>query len=145
MYRGRSLTSPVGPYGLYMEKRGSCATWLFPNVNNKKEERGVKVVHSSIERVIDIKELLIDDVALFEPGEIVPCDDIFISGHNIRHDESGTTGESDTIKKVNYGESITPRDQARREGFDDAVRKFLQFPGFNKHRCHHYLRICHLL
>lgn len=40
------------------------------------------------------------DVALVEPGEIIPCDGIFISGHNVRCDESGATGESDAIKKV---------------------------------------------
>ena len=64
----------------------------FRVLHDKKEERGVKVVHSGIERVIDIKELLVGDVAFLEPGEIVPCDGIFISGHNIRCDESGATG-----------------------------------------------------
>lgn len=39
-----------------------------------------------------------------EPGEIVPCDGIFLSGHNIKCDESGATGESDAIKKVSYAE-----------------------------------------
>ena len=75
---------------------GSLNDWQkerqFRVLNDKKEERGVKVVRSGIERVIDIKELLVGDVALLEPGEIVPCDSIFISGHNIRCDESGATG-----------------------------------------------------
>jgi len=128
---------------------GSLNDWQkehqFHVLNDKKEERGVKVVRSGIERVIDIKELLVDDVALLEPGEIVPCDGIFISGHNIRCDKSGATGESDAIKKVNYNECITLRDQATREGVDDAVRKFLQFPDFNKYHCRHYLRIRRLL
>ena len=129
---------------------GSLNDWQkehhqFHVLNDKKEERGVKVVRSSIEHVIDIKELLVDDVALLKPGEIVPCDGIFSSGHNIRCDTTGATGESDTIKKVNYDECITLRDQARREGVDDAVRKFLQFPDFNKHHCRHYLRIRRLL
>ena len=74
---------------------GSLNDWQkerqFRVLNDKKEERGVKVVRSGIERVIDIKELLVGDVALLEPGEIVPCDGIFISGHNIRCDESGAT------------------------------------------------------
>ena len=117
----------------------------FCVLNDKKEERGVKVVRSSIEHVINIKELLVGDVALLEPGEIVPCDGIFISGHNIRCNKSGTTGESDAIKKVNYDECVTLRDQATRKGVNDAVRKFLQFPDFNKNHSHHYLRIRHLL
>lgn len=39
-----------------------------------------------------------------EPGEIVPCDGVFLSGHNVRCDESGATGESDAIKKVSFEE-----------------------------------------
>ena len=38
------------------------------------------------------------DIAILEPGEVVPCDGIFISGHNVKCDESGATGESDAIK-----------------------------------------------
>ena len=83
---------------------------------NDKEERGVKVVRFGIEHAIDVKELLTGDVALLEPGEIVPCNGIFISSHNVRCDESGATGESDVIKKISYGECITPREQAKREG-----------------------------
>ena len=45
---------------------------------------------------IDIKELPISDTALPKPGEIVPCDDIFISGYNI----ASATGESDAVKRV---------------------------------------------
>jgi len=101
---------------------GSLNDWQkerqFRVLNDKKEERGVKVVRSGIEHVIDIKELLVGDVALLEPGEIVPYDGIFISGHNIRCDESGATGESDAIKKVNYDECISLRDQAKCEGVD---------------------------
>jgi Ca2+-transporting ATPase len=41
-----------------------------------------------------------------EPGEIVPCDGVFLSGHNVKCDESGATGESDAIKKVSYEELV---------------------------------------
>ena len=98
---------------------GSLNDWQkerqFRVLNDKKDKQGVKVVRSGVERVIDIKELLVGDVALLEPGEIVPCDGTFISSHNIRRDKSGATGESDA---VNYDECITLRDQARREGVD---------------------------
>jgi Ca2+-transporting ATPase len=54
-----------------------------------------------------------------EPGEIVPCDGVFLSGHNVKCDESGATGESDAIKKVSYEECIALRDKARAmEGAD---------------------------
>lgn len=45
---------------------------------------------------------MVGDVALLEPGEVVPCDGIFISGHNIKCDESAATGEADAIKKAPY-------------------------------------------
>ena len=101
---------------------GSLNDWQkekqFRVLNDKKEERGVKVVRSGIERVIDVKELLVGDIALLEPGEIIPCDGIFVSGHNVKCDESGATGESDAIKKVGYDDCIMLREQAKREGAD---------------------------
>ena len=101
---------------------GSLNDWQkerqFRVLNDKKEERGVKVIRSGIERVIDVKELLVGDIALLEPGEIIPCDGIFVSGHNVKCDESGATGESDAIKKVGYDDCIMLREQAKREGAD---------------------------
>ncbi|KXN81316.1 Calcium-transporting ATPase 2 [Leucoagaricus sp. SymC.cos] len=89
---------------------GSLNDWQkerqFKKLNEKKEERGVKVIRDGQERVIDIKEVLVGDIALLEPGEIVPCDGIFLSGHNIKCDESGATGESDAIHKVSYDELL---------------------------------------
>jgi Ca2+-transporting ATPase len=101
---------------------GSLNNWQkerqFRILNDKKEERGVKVIRHGIECVIDVKDLLVGDIALLEPGEILPCDGVFISGHNVRCDESGATGESDAIKKVCYDDCIAIRDQAKREGAD---------------------------
>ena len=101
---------------------GSLNDWQkerqFRVLNDKKEERGFRVIRFSIERVIDVKELHVGDVALLEPGEIIPCDGIFISGHNVKCDESGATGKSNAIKKVGYDKCITLREQAKREGVD---------------------------
>ncbi|KAI8980025.1 calcium-translocating P-type ATPase [Trametes punicea] len=87
---------------------GSINDWQkerqFQTLNEKKEERGVKVIRDGMEMVIDIKEVVVGDVALVEPGEIVPCDGVFLSGHNVKCDESGATGESDAIKKLSYEE-----------------------------------------
>ena len=89
---------------------GSLNDWQkerqFRELNEKKEERGVKVIRDGIEMVIDIKEVVVGDVALLEPGEIIPCDGVFLSGHNVKCDESGATGESDAIKKVSYEECL---------------------------------------
>ena len=46
------------------------------------------------------------DIALVEPGEIIPCDGIFISGRNVQCDESGVTGKSDTIEKLSYTDIV---------------------------------------
>ncbi|KAF9647966.1 calcium-translocating P-type ATPase [Thelephora ganbajun] len=101
---------------------GSLNDWQkerqFRILNDKKEERSVKVIRHGVERVIDVKELLVGDIALLKPGEIVPCDGIFISGHNVKCDESGATGESDVIKKAYYEDCIALREQAKREGAD---------------------------
>ncbi|KAF8638702.1 hypothetical protein AX17_001997 [Amanita inopinata Kibby_2008] len=89
---------------------GSLNDWQkerqFRSLNEKKEERGVKVIRDGIERLIDVKEVVVGDVALLEPGEIVPCDGVFLTGHSVKCDESGATGESDAIKKVSYEECL---------------------------------------
>ncbi len=107
---------------------GSVNDWQkerqFKVLNDKKEERGVKVIRDGAETIIDIKvislcqsgfvliqiqQVVVGDIALLEPGEIVPCDGVFLDGHNVRCDESGATGESDAIKKVSYEECIALR------------------------------------
>ena len=101
---------------------GSFSNWQkesqFYILNDKMEERWVKVMRYGAGRVIDAKELLVGDIALLEPGEIIPCDGIFISGYNVKCDESGATGESDAIKKVGYEECISLREKVKREGGD---------------------------
>jgi len=101
---------------------GSLDDWRmerqFHIINKKKEERCVKVIRSAIERVIDVKELLVGDIALLEPGEVIPCDGIFVSGYNVKCDEPWPTGKSDAIKKVGYDDCIALREQAKREGTD---------------------------
>ncbi|KAF2171282.1 hypothetical protein M409DRAFT_18397 [Zasmidium cellare ATCC 36951] len=79
----------------------------FAKLNKKKEARNVKVIRSGKTQEIDVQELLVGDVLLVEPGDILPVDGIFISGHGVKCDESSATGESDVLKK-------TPGDDAFR-------------------------------
>jgi P-type E1-E2 ATPase len=58
-----------------------------------------------------IHSVVVGDVVLFESGEIIPCDGIFLSCHNVRCDESGATGKSDTIKKLSYHKCIALRER----------------------------------
>ena len=94
---------------------GSLNDWQkekqFQALNEKKEDRHVNVIRNGRERQINIHQVVVGDVVLFEPGEIIPCDGVFLSGHNVRCDESSTTGESDSIKKLSYEECIRLRDK----------------------------------
>lgn len=49
---------------------------------------------------ISVYDLLVGDVIHMEPGDLLPADGIFISGHNVKCDESSATGESDQMKKT---------------------------------------------
>jgi Ca2+-transporting ATPase len=63
--------------------------------------------------VINVKEIVVGDIALLEPGEIIPVDGVFLRGHGVRCDESGATGESDAIKKFSYDECLAERDELK--------------------------------
>lgn len=70
------------------------------------------------------------DIATLEPGEILPCDGILVSGHRIRCDESSLTGETDPIKKHTFDESHGQYDgEKRRECFLLSGSKVLEGVG----------------
>jgi len=99
---------------------GSLHDWQkekqFEDLNEKREEGLVKVVRDGREQLIDVHRVVVGDVVLLEAGDVISCDGVFLSGHNVRCDESSATGESDAIK-LSYGERITLRDR-RLEEFD---------------------------
>lgn len=72
----------------------------FVKLNKKKEDRTVKVIRSGKSREISVHDVLVGDVIHIEPGDMIPCDGIFISGYNVTCDESSATGESDLLKKT---------------------------------------------
>lgn len=72
----------------------------FAKLNKKKESRNVKIVRSGRTQEINIHDILVGDVLLVEPGDILPVDGIYITGHSVRCDESSATGESDILKKT---------------------------------------------
>ena len=71
----------------------------FVKLNRKKEDRDVKVIRSGKSREISVHDVLVGDVMHLEPGDMIPVDGIFISGHNLKCDESSATGESDLLRK----------------------------------------------
>ena len=76
----------------------------FVKLNKKKEDRDVKVIRSGKSREISIHDVLVGDVMHLEPGDMIPVDGIFISGHNLKCDESSATGESDVLRKYSGDE-----------------------------------------
>jgi Ca2+-transporting ATPase len=85
----------------------------FRALNEKKESHLVKVIRDGIEQQIHTHQVVVGDVMLLEPGDVIPCDGVFLSGHNVRLlcDESCAAGESDAIKKLSYQECTAPRDR----------------------------------
>ena len=56
--------------------------------------------------LIGLQDVVVDDIALLAPGEIIPCDGIFLSGHNVTCDEAATTGETAIVKKALFSRCI---------------------------------------
>ncbi|KAI1004356.1 Calcium-transporting ATPase 2 [Podosphaera aphanis] len=83
---------------------GSLNDWQkerqFVKLNSKKQDRTVNVVRSGKTREISVFDVMVGDVMHLEPGDMIPVDGIVIQGHNIKCDESQTTGESDLIRKA---------------------------------------------
>jgi Ca2+-transporting ATPase len=73
---------------------------------NENRDRVVKAIRDDEEQMIDIRNVVVGDIVLFESGEVIPCDDVFLSGHNVRYDGSGATGQLDAIKLPPDGEQL---------------------------------------
>ncbi|ODV89481.1 hypothetical protein CANCADRAFT_13458, partial [Tortispora caseinolytica NRRL Y-17796] len=78
----------------------------FVKLNRKKEDRIVNVVRNGAACQIGIAELLVGDIMLIEPGDLITADGVIISGQNLRFDESSATGESNAVKKVTADHAI---------------------------------------
>ena len=76
----------------------------FVKLNKKKDDRTVKVIRSGKSREISVHDVLVGDVMHLEPGDMIPVDGIFISGFDVKCDESSATGESDLLKKTGADE-----------------------------------------
>lgn len=72
----------------------------FVKLNKKKEDRVIDVTRSGKEMQISVYKVLVGDVVHLKPGDLIPVDGIFISGHGVKCDESSATGESDQMKKT---------------------------------------------
>lgn len=76
----------------------------FIKLNKRKDDRVVKAIRSGKSVEISVYDVTVGDVLHLEPGDAVPADGIFISGHSVKCDESSATGESDQMKKTSGAE-----------------------------------------
>ncbi|ODQ68360.1 calcium-translocating P-type ATPase [Nadsonia fulvescens var. elongata DSM 6958] len=72
----------------------------FVKLNRKKEDRQVRAVRSGKVMEISVYDILVGDIIMLEPGDMIPTDGLLLDGHNLCCDESSATGESATIKKI---------------------------------------------
>jgi Ca2+-transporting ATPase len=79
----------------------------FRKLNATKEDRKVEVIRDGKEKEISVYDVVVGDICLLKPGEIIPVDGVFLSGYNVQCDESSATGESDLIKKGSFEECKT--------------------------------------
>ncbi|KAK9245125.1 hypothetical protein V1506DRAFT_274454 [Lipomyces tetrasporus] len=79
----------------------------FAKLNKRKDDREVKVIRSGKTFNISVFNVLVGEVMLIEPGDMVPVDGLFIQGHGVRCDESAATGESNALKKVPGRDAMT--------------------------------------
>ncbi|KAJ4352502.1 plasma membrane calcium [Didymosphaeria variabile] len=90
----------------------------FVKLNAKKEAREVKVIRSGKSFTISVYDILVGDVLHMEPGDLIPADGVFISGHNVKCDESSATGESDQMKKTNAEQVLRLLERGHNNGKD---------------------------
>lgn len=71
----------------------------FRALSAKSEDRLVRVLRDGLKQQVSIFELVVGDVLLLDPGDVLPADGLLLEGHGVVCDESGATGESDQVKK----------------------------------------------
>jgi P-type Ca2+ transporter type 2C len=80
----------------------------FKKLNEKQLEREAKVIRFGASRLLSSADILVGDVVILEPGDVIPADGILLNGYNVMCDESSATGESDLVHK-------TPGDEVFRQ------------------------------
>ncbi len=58
---------------------------------------------------MSLQDVVVGDILTLAPGEVLPCDGIFLRGSDCKADEAAATGESDLIRKAPYDECIAER------------------------------------
>ncbi|KNE63150.1 HAD ATPase, P-type, family IC [Allomyces macrogynus ATCC 38327] len=65
----------------------------FRALSAKVDDRTVKVLRRGAVTRISVYDVLVGDVLMLEPGDILPVDGVYLHGHGLRCDESAATGD----------------------------------------------------
>ncbi|ROT42589.1 plasma membrane calcium-transporting ATPase [Sodiomyces alkalinus F11] len=76
----------------------------FAKLNERKEQRDVKVTRSGKTRNVPVHEVLVGDVMHVETGDVVAVDGVLISAAGVQVDESSVSGESELVHKSIVGD-----------------------------------------
>ena len=66
------------------------------SINNKKM---IKVLRDGEMKLVVTDDLVVGDIIEIAAGDMIPADGYYLSGNNVKMDESKLTGESDHVEK----------------------------------------------
>jgi len=69
------------------------------DVAAKKNDRDLVVLRDGREQKISCYDLVVGDVLVVRPGEVITCDGVYLSGNGIKCDESAATAETFLVPK----------------------------------------------
>lgn len=72
----------------------------FKKLNERKEQRDVKVIRSGRVQYISVYDVMVGDVMLIEAGEVIAVDGVLTQASSLQLDESSISGESDLVHKT---------------------------------------------
>ena len=71
----------------------------FRELNAENNRRNITVIRDGHQSQILVDDLVVGDIVQISAGDTVPADGIYLSGNNVKMDESKLTGESDQVEK----------------------------------------------
>lgn len=81
----------------------------FQKLLEEASQIKVKAFRNGSTALISIDELVVGDLVLLQPGDMIPADGVLIQGH-LDADQAPLTGESDAVRKIVGGDDSTEAD-----------------------------------
>ncbi|ORZ17688.1 hypothetical protein BCR42DRAFT_450257 [Absidia repens] len=79
----------------------------FKKLNAKHHQNQfIKVLRGGRVQRLHVQKICVGDIVDLVPGDVVPFDGIYLHGYDLACDESSLTGESNTVKKQTYDNSL---------------------------------------